>query len=134
MRYLFLFFLLSLFTITSCSTDEESNDLTGTWQLDTTSGTITGKGITTDWNKMIVSDKATKFYKNNNLVEEGKIEYSHDTKLDIHKVKFLFSNTNSTVLDLKEDPEKQIKLSSSKKLHLISDCCDRVDYHLSKIE
>jgi hypothetical protein len=130
MRILNLLLLLSIF-ILSCTDEETKNGIEGTWKLTSTSGTITGAGIKTDWNKLIVSDKSVSFYKDNSLVEEGSVTYTHDNTKDIHKVKFSFSNKISNVIDLKSDPEKIFKITKGK-LDLISDCCDRVDYHLEE--
>lgn len=126
-----IFALLACLSILSCTDPESQDGIDGSWKLTATSGTITGQGITTDWNKVVVDEDKFTFYKDIKSLEQGKVTYTHDATKDIHKVTFVFDNKTGVVQDLKGDPIKTYTISGSK-LYLGSDCCDRVNYELTK--
>jgi hypothetical protein len=128
-----LFILLACLFFVGCGDheDSDSSDLDGTWKLVSTSGTITGGGITTDWNKIVIDDEECTFFKDAKTIESSGLVFVHDHVKDLHKVTFVFNNKAGIVIDLKSDPDKNYKLDG-KKLSLISDCCDRVNYELTR--
>jgi hypothetical protein len=128
-----MFILLACLLFNSCvdHEDSDSSDLDGTWKLVSTSGTITGNGITTDWNKIVIEDAECTFFKDAKSIESSGLTFVHDHVKDIHKVTFVFTNKAGIIIDLKNDPDKNYKLDG-KKLSLISDCCNRVNYELMK--
>lgn len=128
-----LFFLLAFLFLVGCveHEDSDSSDLDGTWKLVSTSGTITGNGITTDWNKIVIDDEECIFFKDAKSIESSELTFVHDHVKDVHKVTFVFDNKTGIVGDLKGDPDKNYKVDG-KKLSLVSDCCDRVNYELTR--
>ncbi len=135
MRILILsFFLLSLFT--SCSKNVETNDSIPTgvrWNLVSTSGTITGQGISTDWDAIeFVSDDEVAFFKESKkLLSAG---YSFKTVAGITRITFNFVDNALTnpVVDLKGDNIKIYEYDSKDNMRFNADCCDRVNYQLKR--
>jgi hypothetical protein len=129
MRFALMILGLALFM--SCSEDEKPTDpdiLFARWKLISTSGTITGAGITTDWDEVELNEKEAIFYKGSvMLVKAGVV-------IDGEKITFGFIESSITppVADLKGDGIKIIKYITKDELHLNSECCDRVDYQLKR--
>jgi uncharacterized protein YlaI len=127
----YLLILLALICISSCGDPETQDGIDGSWKLTSTSGTITGQGIIADWDKVVVNNDKFTFYKDTKSIENGQLTYVHDATKDLHKVTFVFDNKTAVVGDLKNDPIKTYEINGNK-LSLISDCCDRVNYELTK--
>ncbi len=122
------FILLAMF---SCKKDEIATDtdiLFAKWKLVKTTGTITGAGITTDWNILELTADNVKFYKDNNLLASGTYKMDEPNS----KITFLLGESPANIIDLRLDPIKNISLDGKEKLLLNSDCCDRVNYELSR--
>lgn len=124
---------LAVLSFISCKKEADvlvkEGTFTGKWDLIKTSGTITGNGISTDWNTIEFDGKSAYFGKDS----EARLDGAFITVDEVKKtILFAFPTDLGRTLDLRFDPNKSYEFDGESTLYLNSDCCDRVNYELRK--
>lgn len=108
---------------------EVSKEITGTWRAVGSSGGITGKGFTLDFDYLTLRDDGTfELKQKGSVIARGKYAISKEKETFI--CNFIFDKTADLQLAL--DPEKQIQLPHADTLDLIAPCCDRYSIKLAR--
>jgi hypothetical protein len=104
----------------------------GTWKVTGTSGGISGKGYTKDFDYLVFKKNGIfGIIRNDSLITYGKLTLLPDITLyfaDYVYCRFDFEKPAN--IELYADSEKRIRLVKSDSLDLMAPCCDRYDTHL----
>ena len=151
--YVILLFLLSVFVLTSCKTEEVSlskldgvsttryystdvipelyNTVYGEWKVVGTSGGLSGIGFEKEFDYLILKKNAIfGIIRNDSLITYGKLTLLPYLDMKIQNgllCKFDFEK--SINIELSGDSEKTIRLVNKDSLDLIAPCCDRYNTH-----
>jgi hypothetical protein len=106
-------------------------DIYGVWQLKSTSGGISGRGYTKDFDYLILKKNGIfGIQRNDSLVAFGKLTLLPNiATIYINAVYCKFDFDKASAIELYGDSEKYIYLANADSLDLISICCDRYNTH-----
>lgn len=137
MKNTILIFAAVIVFSASCNTLEKDfqEQITGEWELVSTSGGFTGAGIDALWDNLKIEGANFELRKmgdtDNEIIASGKIEdLNVNTGEEIYE--FNFKDSSLENIALESDSEKIIEIDGEA-LNLFSPCCDRINYHLEKM-
>lgn len=110
---------------------ESYKNIYGVWKVAGTSGGITGKGYTKDFDYLILKQNAIfGIVRNDSLITFGKLTLlSDNTMSPVFRLFCKFDFEKEIKLELYADAEKYFNLTGKDTLNLVAPCCDRYNIH-----